>query len=144
MWGRPRCETVMHLLVATEPHDSRHAKRRQLCFDLAGAGATVGGNGTGTAICLANEHKAYNADLLASFNEIVQFQLMKTRLNKSEHLCYWTTVSHKWCTPSAKLTALTVLLAGETYKRGLLPRLPMDCWYRILNMLPRYDPILCR
>lgn len=51
----------------------------------------------------------------------------------------WTTVSHAWCTPSAKLTALTVLLVGETYKRTLLPRLPMDCWYRILNCIPRHE-----
>ena len=52
---------------------------------------------------------------------------------------YWTTASHAWCTPSAKLTALTVLMVGGTYKRGLLPRLPMDCWYFILNCIPRHE-----
>ena len=35
-------------------------------------------------------------------------------------------------TPAA--SAMIVLLVGETYKRGLLPRLPMDCWYMILNV----------
>ena len=55
------------------------------------------------------------------------------------HLRDWTTVSHAWCTPSAKLAALTVLMVGETDKRGLLPRLPMDCWYRIMNCIPRHE-----
>ena len=55
------------------------------------------------------------------------------------HFRDWTTVSHAWCTPSAKLAALTVLLVGDTYKRGLLPRLPMDMWYRILNCIPRHE-----
>ena len=32
-----------------------------------------------------------------------------------------------------------VLMVGETYKRGLLPRLPVDCWYRILNCIPRHE-----
>merc|ERR1719272_695937 len=59
------------------------------------------------------------------------------RARRFYHLWDWTTVSHAWCPPSAKLSALTVLMVGETYKRGLLPRLPMDCWYRILNMVPR-------
>merc|ERR1719272_1705246 len=60
------------------------------------------------------------------------------RARKFYHLRDWTTVSHAWCPPSAQLSALTVLMVGETYKRGLLPRLPMDCWYRILNMIPRH------
>ena len=55
------------------------------------------------------------------------------------HFRDWTTVSHAWCTPSAKLVALTVLMIGETYKRGLLPRLPMDCWYFILKRIPRHE-----
>ena len=55
------------------------------------------------------------------------------------HFRDWTTVSHAWCTPSAKLVALTVLMVGDTYKRGLLPRLPMDCWYFILNCIPRHE-----
>lgn len=60
------------------------------------------------------------------------------RARKFYHLRDWTTVSHAWCPASAKLSTLTVLMVGETYKRGLLPRLPMDCWYRILNMVPRH------
>ena len=50
-----------------------------------------------------------------------------------EHFRDWTTASHTWCTPSAKLTALMVLLVGCSYKRLAaergMPRLPMDCWY---------------
>jgi hypothetical protein len=43
-----------------------------------------------------------------------------------EHLRDWTTVSHAWCTfASAQLVAITVLLVGETYRRGVLPRMPM-------------------
>ena len=78
-----------------------------------------------------------HAHLAATLSEIANFQSLP-HLGK-EHLRDWTTVSHAWCTPSAKLTALTVLLVGETYKRGLLPRLPMDCWYMILNKIPRYE-----
>lgn len=78
-----------------------------------------------------------NHHLLASFHEVINFQA-SPHLSMM-HLRDWTTVSHAWCTPSAKLTALTVLLVGETYKRQLLPRLPMDCWYKILNMIPRHE-----
>lgn len=77
------------------------------------------------------------AHLAATFDEIAKFQA-SPHLGK-KHLRDWTTVSHAWCTPSAKLTALTVLMVGETYKRELLPRLPMDAWYIILNMIPRYE-----
>ena len=95
----------------------------------AAAAAAACGRRFGTEI--ANHH------LVATFREIALFK-------KHTHLSWmhfrdWTTVSHAWCTPSAKLVALTVLLVGETYKRGLLPRLPMDCWYRILNKLPRHE-----
>ena len=78
-----------------------------------------------------------NPHLIASFREIAAYK-KRTRLSV-EHFRDWTTVSHAWCTPSAKLVALTVLMVGETYKRGLLPRLPMDCWYRILNCIPRHE-----
>jgi hypothetical protein len=36
------------------------------------------------------------------------------------------------------MMVLTVLLVGETYKRKVLSRLPMDVWYWILNMIARY------
>ena len=76
----------------------------------------------------------YNYHLCATFREIA----VSTRYARL-HFRDWSTVSHAWCTPSAKLTALTVLMVGETYKRGLLPRLPMDAWYWILNMIPRHE-----
>ena len=78
-----------------------------------------------------------NRHLIATLHEVSMFK--KHSHLSLMHFRDWTTVSHAWCTPSAKLTALTVLLVGETYKRGLLPRLPMDCWYRILNMIPRHE-----
>lgn len=55
------------------------------------------------------------------------------------HGQHWSTIMHVHCAPSAKLVALTVLLVGETYKRNRLPRLPMDCWYRILYNIRRYE-----
>merc|ERR1712166_1555484 len=89
------------------------------------------------AASAAAAHGASNHHLIATLREIALFK-------KHTHLSWmhfrdWTTVSHAWCTLSAKLVAVTVLLVGETYKRGLLPRLPMDCWYRILNKLPRHE-----
>ena len=81
--------------------------------------------------------RKYRHHLIASFREIAAYK-KRTRLSVM-HFRDWTTVSHAWCTPSAKLVALTVLMVGETYKRGLLPRLPMDCWYFILNCIPRHE-----
>ena len=80
-----------------------------------------------------------NHHLIATLCEIAVFKKKKHSHLSLMHFRDWTTVSHAWCTPSAKLVAVTVLLVGETYKRGLLPRLPMDCWYRILNNLPRHE-----
>ena len=79
-----------------------------------------------------------NYHLAATFREIMLFKQKRHRHLSLMHFRDWTTVAHAWCTPSAKLTAITVLLVGETYKRGMLPRLPMDCWYMILNVLPRH------
>lgn len=79
-----------------------------------------------------------NYHLAATFREVMLFKQKRHRHLSLMHFRDWTTVTHAWCTPSAKLTAITVLLVGETYKRGLLPRLPMDCWYMILNVLPRH------
>ena len=53
------------------------------------------------------------------------------------HRRHWSTIMHQHCAPSAKLVVLVVLLVGETYKRKILPRLPMDCYYRILYNLDR-------
>ena len=53
------------------------------------------------------------------------------------HRQHWSTIMHQHCAPSAKLNVLVVLLAGVTYRRKLLPRLPMDCYYRILYNLDR-------
>lgn len=78
-----------------------------------------------------------NHHLVASFREIAAYK-KRTHLSLM-HFRDWTTVSHAWCTPSAKLVALTVLMVGETYNRGLLPRLPMDCWYFILKRIPRHE-----
>jgi len=81
----------------------------------------------------------HNYHLAATLKDAGKFRSRLPRLRKFPHFRDWTTVSHAWCTPSAQLTVLTVLLVGETYKRGLLPRLPMDAWYWILNMIPRHE-----
>lgn len=128
------------------------AKRNALCFLLIGAdpGATY----DAMLAAVLNDNSQLEADqesthalaewqrngnqhIFANFREVALF-------TKHSHLSLmhfrdWTTVSHAWCTPSAKLTALTVLLVAETYTRELLPRMPMDCWYRILNMIPRHE-----
>ena len=83
-----------------------------------------------------NDHVYY------TLAELTAFSKAKTKGGRrlgNDHFRHWTTRSHGWCPPTAQLTAMTVLLVGETYTRGLLPRLPMDCWYRILNMLPRHE-----
>ena len=80
-----------------------------------------------------------NYHLGATLKEIATFVKRRPRLRMFPHFRDWTTVSHAWCAPSAQLTALTVLLVGETYKRGLLPRLPMDAWYWILNWISRWE-----
>ena len=82
--------------------------------------------------------------LIATFHEIAMHNKAVAtrraiRARRFYHFRDWTTVSHAWGTPSAQLAALTVLMVGETYKRGLLPRLPMDAWYKILNMVPRHQ-----
>ena len=83
-----------------------------------------------------------NYHLLFTLQELTVFNNAKTRDGRrlgNEHFRHWTTRSHGWCPPTARLTALTVLLVGETYTRELLPRLPMDAWYKILSMIPRYE-----
>ena len=84
-----------------------------------------------------------NHHLLAAMKEINMFKMPKHRHLGMEHFRDWTTVTHAWCAPSAKLTAVTVLLVGCSFKRlaaqHQLPRLPMDCWYRILNCIPRHE-----
>ena len=98
-----------------------------------------GGSTASASIAIAESDLAPedNDHLLATLREIAMFK-KHTHLSLM-HFRDWTTVSHAWCTPSAKLVAVTVLLVGDTFKRGLLPRLPMDCWYRILNCIPRHE-----
>ena len=105
------------------------------CFTLVrnGASLTARDSDGRTPVQSARGHIA------ATLREITLFNQKKHKHLGLEHFRDWTTVSHKWCPPSAQLTALTVLLVGETYTRGLLPRLPMDVWYRILNFIPRYE-----
>ena len=95
------------------------------------------GGGFGGAFGNAIQSSKPNYHLIASFREVALFKKY-SHLSRM-HFRDWTTVSHAWCKPSAQLSTLTVLLAGETYKRKLLPRLPMDCWYRILNCIPRHE-----
>ena len=72
---------------------------------------------------------------IATLKEIALYkQARHSHLSALPHFQHWTTVSHAWSTSSAKLTALTVLLVGETYTRGLLPHLPFDCWCHILSI----------
>ena len=123
-----------------------HAERRHacaLCFTLVKHGASLAATNasgkTPAAFASAECEAEVNHHLIATFREIALFQLRKHAHLSLMHFRDWTTVSHAWCTPSAKLVALTVLMVGETYKRRLLPRLPMDCWYRILNCIPRHE-----
>ena len=138
-------DTILHLLataVCTTTVEVRNTNT--LCFTLVEKGASVTATnalGRTPAEAATDDPKFYwrlnNQHLVANFREI---RMYKARKHLSRmHFRDWTTVSHAWCTPSAKLVALTVLLVGETYKRGLLPRLPMDCWYMILNRIPRHE-----
>ena len=140
-------DTPLHSLAASicnSPADRRH--KCTLCYLLikkGGSLAAINNAGYTPAACAANaiaEEDLAPEDfdhLLATFREIAM--LKKHRHLSLMHFRDWTTVSHAWCTPSAKLVAVTVLLVGDTFKRGLLPRLPMDCWYRILNCIPRHE-----
>ena len=145
-------DTVLHLLAAAKcstTAECRHAST--LCFLLVQRGAALAAiNAKGqtpaeTASKGMLENPQWdtsgplNHHLIATLREVAQFKRKKHSHLSLMHLRDWTTVSHAWSTPSAKFVALTVLLAGETYKRGLLPRLPMDCWYKILNCIPRHQ-----
>ena len=133
-------ETPLHFLamaVCNSPAERKH--KSTLCYTLVKKGGSLAaisnvGNTPATSVPKAIED---NFHLLASLREIAAYK-KRTHLSLM-HFRDWTTVSHAWCTPSAKLVAVTVLLVGDTFKRGLLPRLPMDCWYRILNCIPRHE-----
>ena len=132
-------------LTATNALGQTPAQASQAAKELDGTGdrerwmiASPSGtlfNQFGVAARRAHRQRKYH--LVASFREIAAYK-RRTHLSL-EHFRDWTTVSHAWCTPSAKLVALTVLMVGDTYKRGLLPRMPMDCWHRILNCIPRHE-----
>lgn len=145
-------DTVLHALAAAGCSSVAEARNANtVCFKLVEKKASLTAtNALRQTPAEASQHdevadeggvggtmRKYRHHLIASFREIAAY-------NKCTHLSVkhfrdWTTVSHAWCTPSAKLVALTVLMVGETYKRGLLPRLPMDCWYFILNCIPRHE-----
>lgn len=132
--------TPLHSLANADC--STLAERRRtniICFILVKhrASLAVTNDFEQTPAAAAAASETPHPHLIATLREITLFK-------KHTHLSWihfrdWTTVSHAWCTPSAKLVALTVLMVGETYKRELLPRLPMDCWYRILNCIPRHE-----
>ena len=145
-------DTVLHMLataVGSSVAESRNANT--ICFTLVEKRASLTAtNALGQTPAEASQadkvpdrygyrmvEREVNHHLIASLRETTEYK-KRTHLSL-EHFRDWTTVSHAWCTPSAKLVALTVLMVGETYKRGLLPRLPMDCWYFILNCIPRHE-----
>lgn len=81
----------------------------------------------------------YNPQLVANFHEVAMFNKLPSMIN-SRHLVYWTTISHAWCTPSAKLAALTVLLvAAACHKRQVAPKMPPEIWSHILSFVRRYE-----
>ena len=143
--------TVLHMLATAECSSAAETRNTNIiCFTLVEKRASLTAtNALGQTPSeasridkVANDFgrmvdRKPNPHLVASFREITAYK--KLAHLSVMHFRDWTTVSHAWCTPSAKLIALTVLLVGETYKRGLLPRLPMDCWYRILNCIPRHE-----
>ena len=124
---------LLFTLVAKKASLTATNKKGQTAAEAATAAASTTATTSGGAV----ERSLNNHHLVASFREIAAYK-KRTHLSVM-HFRDWTTVSHAWCTPSAKLVALTVLMVGETYKRGLLPRLPMDCWYFILNCIPRHE-----
>lgn len=143
-------DTPLHYLAIAERDTLAECRHTNIiCFMLVkhraslaatnaeGQTPTATAAAAATAAAIAAASATPNNHLIATLREITLFK-------KHAHLSWmhfrdWTTISHAWCTPSAKLVAVTVLMVGETYKRGLLPRLPMDCWYRILNKLPRHE-----
>ena len=145
-------DTVLHALAAAGSSSVAEARNANTVFfalveQRASLTAT---NALGQTPAEASQHdevadeggvggtmRKYRHHLIASFREYAAYK--KCTHLSVKHFRDWTTVSHAWCTPSAKLVALTVLMVGETYKRGLLPRLPMDCWYFILNCIPRHE-----
>lgn len=140
-------DTVLHALAAAGCSSDAEARNANtVFFTLVERGASLTAtNALRQTPAEASQHDAdeggtmrkYRHHLIASFREIAAYK--KCTHLSVKHFRDWTTVSHAWCTPSAKLVALTVLMVGETYKRGLLPRLPMDCWYFILNCIPRHE-----
>ena len=144
-------DTVLHTLATAKCSSVAEARNANtICFTLVQKRASLTAtNAVGQTPAEASRaekvpgnfgrmvERKPNPHLVASFREIAAYK-KRTHLSVM-HFRDWTTVSHAWCTPSAKLVALTVLMVGETYKRGLLPRLPMDCWYFILKCIPRHE-----
>ena len=143
--------TLLHMLAYAQcSTDAEYRNTNTLCFTLVkmSVSLTAVTEKGFTAAQIAESvpqlidpddgNDGMNHHLIASLREVALYKQPRPNRLCLMHFRDWTTVSHAWCAPSAKLVALTVLLVGETYKRGLLPRLPMDCWYRILNCIPRH------
>eukprot|EP00729_Bicosta_minor_P000776 gene776-5312_t len=120
--------TALHMLAEGAFHRDRTCT---LCYLLIANGALLSElNARGnTALQISVENACHH--LAATLKEIAIYQSPKHRHLGREHFRDWTTASHTWCMPSAKLTALMVLLVGCSYKRLAaergMPRLPMDC-----------------
>lgn len=87
-----------------------------------------------------------------NFSAVFSFREMALYLQHSRSACgtrrhlgqlhfeHWSVQTHAWCTPSAKLGVLTVLLVGDAcVERELFDEsLPPELWTHILTFLPRY------
>ena len=87
-----------------------------------------------------------------NFSAVFSFREMALYLQHSRSACgarshlgqlhfeHWSVQTHAWCTPSAKLGVLTVLLVGDAcVERELFDEsLPPELWTHILTFIPRY------
>lgn len=87
-----------------------------------------------------------------NFSAVFSFREMALYLQHSRSACgarshlgqlhfeHWSVQTHAWCTPSAKLGVLTVLLVGDAcVERELFDEsLPSELWTHILTFIPRY------
>ena len=110
-----------------------------VCYALHAAGASLatlnGLNQTPLEHACGDFKSEKRHHVTATFGEMLQYE---REPNDLEHFRDWTATSHAWCVPSAKLTALTVLLVGSCCERDLWPELPVEIWHYILNFIPRY------
>jgi hypothetical protein len=120
--------TAMHLALQLTPTLLGH-----LCYTLAARGASfthLNNRGESpTDLCKSGETRA----------AIASIERCRARGLDPSHWRDWSTVSHAWCTDSARLKALTVLLVAACFRRKLWPRLPVHMWYLILGQMPRSE-----